>query len=83
MYTHATLSRWGKKTCSAELPFPFCPNTVGCTDSDLALKGLRALPFSLSRTEQKDLCSWIWVWVRGSVCVYTGGLVVNTTWLDH
>lgn len=56
-------------------PFPFTTltpysNTIGCSDSDLAVKGLRALPFSLSAMEQKELCSWVWVWVRGSVCVY-------------
>ena len=42
------------------------------------------MPFSLSGMKQKELCSWIWVWVRGSVCVYTcGGSVVCTMWQDH
>ena len=45
------------------LPFLFCPNTVGFT------KGLHAFPFSLSGMEQKELCSWLWVWLRGSMCV--------------
>lgn len=57
-----------------QLPvLPFCSITIACTYSDFAVKGLRALLFSLSGVEQKELCSWIWVWVRGRVCVYMGG----------
>lgn len=69
-YPHATFSRWAWATCSTT--FPFYPYTVGCTYSDFAVQGLRAWPFSLSGKKQKELCSWIWVWVRGSMCVYIG-----------
>lgn len=31
------------------------------------------MPFSLSEMKQKELCSWIWVWVRGRVCIYMKG----------
>lgn len=57
-----------------QLPaYAFCSMAVGCTFSDFAVKGLRALLLFLSGIEQKKLCSWIWVWVRGRVCVYMGG----------